>query len=96
MIVPQYWGEARQQHRAAGKQITVRRFGWSDASQAEGQAHAEHRAAEAMTRLLAGSKEDRLERKMPYNGAEGMPIREEIVSRQATSSSPAMATVRAV
>jgi hypothetical protein len=56
MIVPQYWAEARQQHRAAGKQITVRRFGWSDASQGEAQAHAEQRAGEALSQVLAGAK----------------------------------------
>ena len=81
MIVPQYWAEARQQHRAAGKQVTVRRFGWSDASQAEAQAHAEQRAAEALSQILAGAKLARRDWKRAYNGSEGVPIREEIVGR---------------
>lgn len=81
MIVPQYWAEARQQHRAAGKQITVRRFGWSDASEAEAQVHAEQRAGEALSQILAGVTLARREWKRPYNGSEGVPIREEIVSR---------------
>jgi hypothetical protein len=81
MIVPQYWAEARQQHRAAGKQVTVRRFGWSDASEAEAQVHAEQRAKDALAQVLAGVALARRERKRPYNGSEGVPIREEIVSR---------------
>jgi hypothetical protein len=81
MIVPQYWAEARQQHRAAGKQITVRRFGWSDASEAEAQVHAEKRACEALSQILAGASLARREWKRPYNGSEGVPIREEIISR---------------
>ena len=41
MIVPQFWAEARLQHRAHRKQVTVRRFGWSDLSQED----AHHRMA---------------------------------------------------
>ncbi len=81
MIVPQFWAESRLQHRQAGEQITLRRFGWSDLSQADAQAHAEQRVQEAMTRVLAGEKLHRRDRKVPYNGAEGLPIREEILSR---------------
>lgn len=81
MIVPQYWAEARRQHRARGRQVTVRRFGWSDDSQDDAQRHAEARVEEAMVRVLAGEPLPRRERKVPYNGAEGLPIREEIVSR---------------
>src|SRR6185503_20645092 len=33
MIVPQYWAEARRRHRDIKRQITVRRFGWSDVSE---------------------------------------------------------------
>ena len=82
MIVPQYWAEARQQHRQGQRQITVRRFGWSDESQAAAQQHADARASEAMARLQAGEVLDRRERKVAYNGAEGVPIREEIVRRE--------------
>lgn len=82
MIVPQYWAEARVQHRAEGRQVTLRRFGWSDESQAHAQAHADARATEALQRLLAGDpKLPRREPKLPYNGAQGVPIREEIVAR---------------
>ncbi len=81
MIVPQYWAEARAQYRRNGRQITVRRFGWSDASQAEAQANAERRAQEALDGLRDGENLPRREPKVPYNGAEGVPIREEIVDR---------------
>jgi hypothetical protein len=82
MLVPQYWAEARRQHRSKKGQVTLRRVGWSDSSQADAQAHAEQRAEEAMGRWLNGEKRlSRRERKATYNGAAGMPIREEILSR---------------
>lgn len=81
MIIPLHWAEARHQHRAKGKQVTVRRFGWSDLSIADAQTMAEARAEEALQRILSGEPSDRREKKVPYNGAEGVPIREEILSR---------------
>jgi hypothetical protein len=81
MIVPQYWAESRARHRQAGRQVTVRRFGWSDNSQEEAQAAADLRAKEALERILSGAKLARREPKVPYNGADGVPIREEILSR---------------
>src|SRR5688500_8191871 len=81
MIVPQYWAEGRVQHRAKGRQVTMRRFGWADTSQADAQAHADTRAQEALDRFLSGESLERREPKIPYNGADGVPIREEIVSR---------------
>lgn len=81
LIVPQYWAEARVQYRRKNRQITVRRFGWSDVSQAEAQAHAERRAQDALDGLRDGEKLPRREPKVAYNGADGVPIREEIVAR---------------
>lgn len=82
MIVPQYWAEARLQKRTPGRQVTIRRFGWSDVSEAEAQALATARAEEALTRILAGDDAiQRRDRKVAYNGADGVPIREEILSR---------------
>jgi hypothetical protein len=89
MIVPQYWAEARMQGRLAGgrgqraRTVTVRRHGWSDASQADAEAHAEERAREAFDRIASGEEPDllRLEPRRAYNGADGVPIREEIVAR---------------
>jgi len=81
MIVPQYWAEKRLQHRARGRQVTVRRFGWSDDSPEDAQAMADLRAAEGLERVLAFKSNLRSEPRVPYNGAQGVPIREEIISR---------------
>ncbi len=83
MIVPEFWAEARlQQPRGKDqKQITVRRFGWSAVSQADADQMAGQRAQEALKRITTGEKLLRRERKIPYNGAEGLPIREEVLSR---------------
>lgn len=62
--------------------MTIRRFGWSDESPDAAQAMADARAAEALERVLAGKRLPRREPKVPYNGAEGVPIREEIVDRR--------------
>ena len=81
MIVPDHWAEARKQHRQGKKQITVRRFGWSILSEADALAMAESRVDEALARILAGEKLNRRERKTAYNGAFGVPIREEVLAR---------------
>jgi hypothetical protein len=82
MIVPAFWAEGRIQHRQRDRQVTIRRLGWSDVSQAEAQAMADARAGEALQRALAGETTlARREPKVPYNGASGVPIREEIVER---------------
>ncbi len=65
--------------------MTVRRFGWSDSSQAEAQAMAEQRAEEALERILGGESLERREPRVPYNGADGVPIREEILARHGDS-----------
>jgi hypothetical protein len=81
MIVPQFWAEARHRERINGRWVTLRRFGWSDVGEAEAQAHAEQRVQEAVTQYRAGGSHRLRDRKVPYNGADGMPIREEIVAR---------------
>jgi hypothetical protein len=85
MIIPKYWAEARLQHRERHRQVTVRRFGWSDQSAEAAQAHADARVREALQRVLAGEELPRRERRVAYNGAEGVPIREEIVRREGDS-----------
>lgn len=82
MIVPRFWAEGQIKHRSPSRQITVRRFGWSDASQAEAQLHADRRTEEALAKIIAGVNISRRELKVPYNGAEGLPIREEIIRQQ--------------
>lgn len=79
MIVPRFWAEARLRDRIAGRQVTIRRWGWSDESQAAAQAHAEQRARDALERKRAGEDVHRREQKVAYNGADGFPIREEII-----------------
>jgi hypothetical protein len=81
MIVPEYWAEARKQYRAGGKQVTVRRYGWSNTSEADALSNAEIRADEALRRILAGDHIAKREPKVPYNGAEGVPVREEVLAR---------------
>jgi hypothetical protein len=82
MIVPTYWSEARKQHRQNGKQVTIRRFGWSDISESEAAAMAESRASEALARRLKGQRLPQRDQKVAYGGASGIPIREEILGRQ--------------
>lgn len=83
MIVPSYWAEARLQRWQGKRQVTVRRWGWSDTSELDAQAMAQSRAEQALSDLLAGKPIARRERKLAYNGAEGLPIREEVLARHA-------------
>lgn len=83
MLVPRYWAEHRIQLREGrGPQTTIRRWGWSGTSQAEADQHARERAEAVAAEVRAGktlSLAERLERKVAYNGADGLPIREEIL-----------------
>lgn len=81
MIVPSYWAEARVALKVKGRSLTLRRFGWSDTSLADAQAQAELRVAEAARRAASGEKVAPRELKLAYNGAEGVPIREEVLAR---------------
>ena len=95
MIVPAHWAEARTHHHAGNRQITIRRFGWSDVSEEDAQAMAEARARDALQQVVAGQPLIRREPKVPYNGAVGVPIREEIVGRYVAERSVLPAGVRA-
>jgi len=81
MIVPDYRAEARRIVRCSGTQVTVRRFGWSTSSEADAQAMAERRAEEALQQILSGEPIARREPKVAYNGADGVPVREEVLAR---------------
>lgn len=81
MIVPRYWAEAKEKTVVNGKQITVKRFGWSDISEAEASDHARARVKEAIGRAEKGQKVRKVDHKVSYNGAEGLPIREEVIER---------------
>jgi hypothetical protein len=77
MIVANYWAEAVKTYTLNGRERRLRRFGWSDVDQNQAV-----RAQEAITQILAGGQLHRREPKVAYNGAEGVPIREEIILRQ--------------
>jgi hypothetical protein len=81
MIVPDYWAEAKKRHQAGNKQTTVLRYGWSITSQEDALRMAEERATEALQRFVRGEKISKAEWKTAYNGADGIPIREEVLSR---------------
>lgn len=81
MIIPQYWAEAKIKTSIAGRPYTLKRFGWSDQSAEAAYVHAEQRVAEAIEKIKAGEHIRRIEHKVPYNGAEGLPIREEIIAQ---------------
>lgn len=61
------------------------RFGWSNESLTAAQAMAEARVAEAMAQARSGARPRQREQKVPYNGADGLPIREEILAEDGTS-----------
>ncbi len=85
MFIPRYWSEASHRERLPERrQLTVRRFGWSSTSQEDADVHARQRVEEALAVLREGGPEalrgfTRRERKVAYAGADGLPIREEIV-----------------
>lgn len=81
MIVPEYWSEAKERIVINGRRRTLKRFGWSDVSEAEALASAQERVAEAAARARAGEQVRTMDHKVAYNGAEGLPIREQILSR---------------
>jgi hypothetical protein len=80
MHIPQYWAEAKSTVTAGKTTATLRRFGWSNESYEEALRHAEQRVHDAAAQWrLKPMAVLRRETKVPYNGAEGMPIREEIL-----------------
>lgn len=81
MIIPNYWAEGTVQQQLGRKNVTIRRFGWSLISQTDAQNNANARAADALQRIVSGEGLFKREPKHPYNGAEGVPIREEIVEQ---------------
>ncbi|MSR81186.1 MAG: hypothetical protein EXS11_10740 [Gemmataceae bacterium] len=81
MIVPQFWAEATLQQTIGQKSVSLRRFGWSDESLEAASVHAQQRLDEASEQLALGLKTVLRETKKSYNGADGVPIREEILGR---------------
>lgn len=81
MIVPEYWAEAKIQQKISGRSVTIKRFGWSNESPEDAQEMANQRAQEVMNAKISGKDVRRIDHKVAYNGAEGLPIREEVISR---------------
>ncbi|MBJ9954680.1 MULTISPECIES: hypothetical protein [unclassified Acinetobacter] len=81
MIIPKYWAEAKITTQYEKRQITIKRFGWSDMSMQDAYMHAETRVTEALEQLKSGQNIRKLDHKIPYNGSEGLPIREEIIQQ---------------
>ena len=86
MLIPKYWAQHKQRFESLetssnpSKQATIKRYGWSDVSQAEALSHAKSRVSEAHNCWLAGEDILRRERREEYNASNGIPIREEIIS----------------
>ena len=96
MLIPKYWAQYKQRFELSetaentsdmfnSKQATIKRYGWSDISQAEALAHAKSRVKEAYQRWLDGEDIVRRERREEYNESNGIPIREQIISKQSFS-----------
>lgn len=85
MFIPRYWAEARLRHRIEGKQLTLQRWGWSNASQSHAQDMANQRVREAMDAAIANGGAPlfpKREPKVAYGGADGVPVREEIIEER--------------
>lgn len=80
MHIPHYWAEAKTTVTAGKTTATLRRFGWSDTSYEDALTHAQQRLLDAAANWHLKPKAVlRREKKVPYNGSDGMPIREEIL-----------------
>lgn len=82
MEIPVYWAQHRIKTRGPNRRpAVITRYGWSDDSEEAARLHAERRVAEAVVDLQKGRKPTRRELKSAYMGGDGLPIREEVVSR---------------
>lgn len=82
MEIPTYWAQHRIKTRGPKRRpAVIARYGWSDESEDAARRHAEQRATEAVADLQKGRKPTRRELKSAYLGGDGLPIREEVVSR---------------
>lgn len=79
MIIPKFWAQAVVRHRDRNRQVSIRRFGWSNQNQDDAQRNAEERAQDALQRVLNGERLEHRERNGAYNGSVGVPIREEVI-----------------
>lgn len=90
MQIPQYWAQARLRHQTGVRHgVTVQRWGWSDNSESDAQAHARQRAQQALEAALAAAAKrnlpeyfERMEWRTEYGLDGGTPIREEVLERR--------------
>ena len=97
MIIPKYWAEARLQHRDRKRQITVRRFGWSDVGEAEAMAGAGADVLVPHMGLTTGGSIGADTAHTPTFGRRASAVRPAASRRAAaffTASSPRLATTR--
>lgn len=91
MLVAKYWAEEKLTYEAShirkgqkGSRIVIKRKGWSNESQEAVQRHAHERAQIALQEVLNHQQADifiqRTECAPGYNGADSLPICEEIIS----------------
>ena len=85
MRIPSFWAEATISQQHDGKSVVIRRYGWSDTGEPEAKALAQARAEEAAAQLAAGESVVRREPRKGYGGADGTPIREEIIEQRGDS-----------
>lgn len=94
MRIPKYWAQYQQRFERAAtpdnvsRQATIKRYGWSDSSQAAAEAHAKARVIEAHERWQAGADILRRERDEQYNESNSIPIREPILLEQTWQGQP--------
>ena len=92
MLIPKYWAHYKQRFDAkiasssTLKQATIKRYGWSDISEADALIHAKARVDEAHKRWLEGADIVRRERVEQYNQSNAIPIREAIISNSVFSN----------
>lgn len=82
MIIPTHWAEAeityRSKHR---KNVRIKRMGWSMVSYEDAFAMAQQRCEEALREKKKNPNVPWRDLKVAYNGADGMPIREEVLEQ---------------
>ncbi len=92
MLIPKYWAQHKQRFDSKSassstlKQATIKRYGWSDVSQADALSHAKARVDEAHSCWLVGEDIVRRERAEHYNQSNAIPIREAIISKSIFSN----------
>ncbi len=81
MLVPEFWAESKQKFEHNGRKATIRRYGWSNTSQQDAENHAIERVTAAFEKFKKNEKIKRLETKLAYDADDGVPIREEIITK---------------